>query len=544
MFLRPLKVIHREDFAGSVNVRYNIIIASGITPSIKPYPQLMLTPKQKQILDYIKKYIKEKGYAPSLEDIRRRFKLFSRSTVHQHIEALRIKGYLNKIENQPRSIELNEKQRRSDLVAIPLLGTIAAGEPIEAIEIPDETITTSKEQIGDPSKHYALRVDGDSMIEEGIFDGDIVIVREEKTAENGQTVVAIIDNNEATLKKIYREKNQFRLQPANPTLFPIYRKEVEIRGIVVKIIRNLESQIKETSPLSKIINDAPFSRNAKRLASSTLNRQPKPFLQWVGGKRGMIEQCKNFIPKQFKTYYEPFLGGGAMFFYLQPAKAVLGDNNLELIKTYQGVKNDPERVIKILRELKIRHSKNLYIKIRDLDREINIFDELNDIEIAARMIYLNQTGFNALYRVNGNGQFNVPIGSSLNRSICDRETIRRASQALGNVKIVHGDFEKVLKGIEKDDFIYLDPPYFPISKYSDFNRYTKEKFHTEDQERLKETMDTLTRRGVKAMLSNSNCDFINNLYVDYKINKISSVRSLNCKKDKRGRVSELLITNY
>ena len=202
----------------------------------------MLTPKQKRIFEYIKKYIKEKGCSPSLKEIGRHFNL-AKSTAHEHVETLRVKGYLKKLENQPRSIELIEEKKNSDLVEIPLLGTIAAGQPIEAIEVSDETIAVTKNEIGKSGNHYALRVQGNSMIDEGIFDGDIVVIRQQPVADDGQTVVAIINDNEATLKKIYREKDRFRLQPANPSLFPIYTKELEVRGVVVKIIRNFERQI-------------------------------------------------------------------------------------------------------------------------------------------------------------------------------------------------------------------------------------------------------------------------------------------------------------
>ena len=204
------------------------------------YNLIMLTKKQKQILDFIGSRTKKAGIAPSLEEIRKHFHLSAVSGVHQHIKALEGKGYLIKQKNQPRGLEISKSEK---LIKIPLLGTIAAGQPIEAIEIPDAMITISKSEIMPSAKHYALRVQGNSMIDDGIYDGDIVVIRKQETADNGQTVVAIIDGNEATLKKLYREKNKFRLQPANPELFPIYRDEVEIRGIVVKIIRNLESQI-------------------------------------------------------------------------------------------------------------------------------------------------------------------------------------------------------------------------------------------------------------------------------------------------------------
>lgn len=202
----------------------------------------MLTKRQKQILNYIQKYIAKNDYAPTHEEIRKHFRLSSLSTIHEHLENLKNSGLLIKEENRPRAIST---KKENSTIEIPLVGIIAAGQPIEALETPNETITITKNKISDFKQHYALRVQGNSMIDEGIFDGDIVVIRKQEFVDNGQTVVAIIDDNETTLKKLYREKNRIRLQPANPTLFPIYRKEVEIRGVVVKIIRNLETQIEK-----------------------------------------------------------------------------------------------------------------------------------------------------------------------------------------------------------------------------------------------------------------------------------------------------------
>jgi SOS regulatory protein LexA len=209
----------------------------------------MLTKRQKEVMDFIGTYAKKRAYAPSLEEIRKGLKLASVSTAHFHVKKLEDLGYLRKEEHQPRAIDLFKSKR---LVEIPLLGTIAAGIPIEAIETGD-TITVAKEDIGRVGDHYALRVQGNSMIDDGIYDGDLVVIRRQDSADDGETVVAIVNDNEATLKRIYREKGGFRLQPANPSLFPIYTKEVEIRGVVVKIIRNLEKQIdKQVAPDRKL----------------------------------------------------------------------------------------------------------------------------------------------------------------------------------------------------------------------------------------------------------------------------------------------------
>ena len=196
------------------------------------------TKKQQEIFEYIKVYINKHGFSPTFEEIKKRFKLKALSGVHQHIQALVEKGLIKKNKNGARCIELKKGSR--DIIEIPIKGTIAAGQPIEAIELPLGTITLSRNELPTSGNLYALKVVGNSMVDEGIFDGDTVVLKQQAVAENGETVVAIIDENEATLKKIYREKNRFRLQPANPTLFPFYRTEVEIRGVVVKTIRNYE----------------------------------------------------------------------------------------------------------------------------------------------------------------------------------------------------------------------------------------------------------------------------------------------------------------
>lgn len=208
----------------------------------------MITKRQKQILDFISQYELKNEFAPSLKEIKKHFKLGSESTIHQHIEALKKNGYLNKLKNKPRGIELNKLEK---FFKIPIIGIIAAGQPIEAIEFGNESISVLSHEIKNKEQHYALKVAGNSMIDEGIFDGDTVIIRKQESANDGQTIVAVIDDNLATLKKIYREKNRIRLQPANPTLFPIYRDEVEIRGIVVKVVRNLEQN-------NLVLNDPKF----------------------------------------------------------------------------------------------------------------------------------------------------------------------------------------------------------------------------------------------------------------------------------------------
>src|SRR3989339_130405 len=266
----------------------------------------MITKKQKQVLDFIKSYKTAKGYAPSLEEISRKFKLASVSTAHYYIKKLQEAGQLNKTINQPRGVSAIEQKQT---IEIPILGAIAAGQPIEAIEVPNEMITITKDEIGKQGKHYALRVQGNSMIDEGIFDGDIVVIRKQEVADNGQTVVAIIDDNEATLKKLYREKGRFRLQPANPTLFPIYRKEVEIRGVVVKIIRDLETQIeKEKVKDEKFIRRIDYSWDYKGEKTKTythgIHTYPAMFIPQVA--RRLLETYS----KEGDTICDIFCGSG------------------------------------------------------------------------------------------------------------------------------------------------------------------------------------------------------------------------------------------
>ena len=198
---------------------------------------ITLTKKQKQVLDFINKYILENGISPTIEEIRKYLKLKAISTIHEHINTLTKKGYLAKNENSVRNI-ISKKQIKV-VVEIPIIGIISAGQPIEAIEEQQSTISLVSDSIKNSKDHYALRVAGDSMIDEGIFDGDIVIIKKQSVAENGQTVVAIIDDNQATLKKLYREKARYRLEPRNQNLLPFYRKEVEVRGVVIQVISNI-----------------------------------------------------------------------------------------------------------------------------------------------------------------------------------------------------------------------------------------------------------------------------------------------------------------
>jgi DNA (cytosine-5)-methyltransferase 1 len=201
-----------------------------------------LTKKQKDIFDFINTFINENGISPTIDEIRKKLKLKAVSTIHEHISTLKEKGYISKSGNLARSIEPISSKYPFRIIEIPVMGSIAGGQPIEAIEDKQDFISIVNPSIKNPKDYYALRVVGNSMMDEGIYDGDIVVIKKQSTAENGQTVVAIIDDNEATLKKLYREKTRFRLEPRNQSMLPFFRKEVEVRGVVVQVISNFNKQ--------------------------------------------------------------------------------------------------------------------------------------------------------------------------------------------------------------------------------------------------------------------------------------------------------------
>ncbi|NPA81409.1 MAG: DNA adenine methylase [Epsilonproteobacteria bacterium] len=275
----------------------------------------------------------------------------------------------------------------------------------------------------------------------------------------------------------------------------------------------------------------------------------QPFVKWVGGKRGLLEQIIPLFPIKFNNYHEPFVGGGAVFFelyskeFLKNKKVILSDINEELIITYQVVKEKPLELIKRLEEYKENHSNEFYYEIRELDRKNN-YKTLSPLEKATRFIYLNKTCFNGLYRVNKKGFFNVPIGRYKNPNIVDREIILSASEALQNVTILHQSFEKVLKYVKKGDFIYFDPPYYPLNKTSNFTSYNSNCFLEEEQIKLYNVFKELDKMGCYVALSNSDTIFIKELYKEYDINIVNANRFINSKSSGRGKISEVLVRNY
>ena len=240
---------------------------------------------------------------------------------------------------------------------------------------------------------------------------------------------------------------------------------------------------------------------------------PNPFVKWAGGKRQLIPQLKKYFPKTFNKFIEPFVGGGAVFFNLLPSKAILSDNNSDLINCYKIIQNDVNALISSLK--KHKYEKDYYYEIRALDRDYVRYNELSPIEKASRTIYLNKTGYNGLYRVNSKGLFNVPFGRHKNPNICDETNLMAVHRALKNVEIYEGSFEICLNFAKKNDFIYFDPPYFPLSDTSLFTSYTKDNFGEDAQIKLFEVFKELVRRDCKVLLSNSYCDFIIDLYKDF-----------------------------
>ncbi len=280
----------------------------------------------------------------------------------------------------------------------------------------------------------------------------------------------------------------------------------------------------------------------KKQNRNIINNLPHPFLKWAGGKRQLISQMNKYFPKNFNKYIEPFLGGGAVLFYLKPDFSIIIDINKDLINCYKVIKNNVKDLIDLLKTQK--NEKSYYYKIRALDRDEEKFIKLSNIEKASRIIYLNRCCYNGLYRVNSKGQFNVPFGKYKNPNFCDEENLIAVSKVLENVKIIHGSFDTCLDYAEKDDFIYFDPPYYPISKTSSFTSYTKENFGENSQQKLFNVFKRLDERDCKLMLSNSYSEYIKNLYKDYKIITLDARRAINCNAEKRGNINVLLILNY
>ena len=267
-----------------------------------------------------------------------------------------------------------------------------------------------------------------------------------------------------------------------------------------------------------------------------------PIVKWVGGKRQLLPEIMPLINKKCSTYVEPFVGGGAVFFELQPKKAIINDYNSELVNVYTVVRDHSEELIEELEKHNRYNNGEYFYMIRALDRS-EAYDTMSDTEKAARIIYLNKTCYNGLYRVNSAGPFNSPYGKYKNPNIVNEDSIRAMSRYLQSNKITirQGDYKEVLKGLRRGAFVYLDPPYMPISLSSSFTGYTENGFSYAQQVTLKEECDKLRKKGISFLQSNSDCPEIRDLYREYEIRTVQAKRRINSKGNKRGEINEVLI---
>jgi DNA adenine methylase len=268
---------------------------------------------------------------------------------------------------------------------------------------------------------------------------------------------------------------------------------------------------------------------------------PRPFLKWAGGKGQLLEALLARVPAKFEAYFEAFLGGGALFFALSGERrltsATLNDANARLMDIYAAVREDAETVIHELG--KFGNLSEIYYDVRSWKH-----DELTLAAKAARLIYLNRTCYNGLFRENRKGEFNVPFGRYKNPRICDPPNLRSVSCAIKSVTLASLDFQAVLERAEAGDFVYLDPPYDPVSRTSSFTSYQGSGFGIEEQKRLASVFEDLDRRGVLVMLSNSDTALVRALYKTYCIEEVPAGRLINSRVDRRGKVTELIVRNY
>lgn len=279
--------------------------------------------------------------------------------------------------------------------------------------------------------------------------------------------------------------------------------------------------------------------------SNVIQRPPRPFLKWAGGKRQLLPELIARVRQagSFARYHEPFVGGAALYFELAgrgelgSRPAFLSDVNSRLIEIYRSVQCEPDSVIAALREHKQLHSEEHYYATR---AQV----PASDTDRAARIIYLNRTCFNGLYRENSRGEFNVPMGRYTNPLICDEANLHAASRALSKAKLHCRGFQEAAKDVKAGDFVYFDPPYDPLSATSVFTSYHQDNFGTDEQRQLAETFRTLHERGAKLLLSNSDTPLIRALYADFTIEEVQATRNVNSRADRRGKITELLVRNY
>lgn len=263
----------------------------------------------------------------------------------------------------------------------------------------------------------------------------------------------------------------------------------------------------------------------------------KPFLRWVGGKRWLITNYSEHFPEKYNNYIEPFLGGGAVYFFLKPEKAILSDLNSDLINAYNSIKNNPEKLLDLLKKHQLKHSKDYYYQVRNSKPRL-------DLSKAARFIYLNRASFNGIYRVNKNGIFNVPYGNK-SKILHENESFQQLSKILENTKIINSDFEKIIDMAKKNDFLFVDPPYTVAHNNNGFVSYNEKIFSWDDQIRLFNSLKKAKNKGVKIMLTNANHSSIRELYEnDFKFIEVSRYSSVSGLSAHRKKYSELIIKSY
>ena len=269
-----------------------------------------------------------------------------------------------------------------------------------------------------------------------------------------------------------------------------------------------------------------------------------PVVKWVGGKRQLIDDLTPLFPKKITAYCEPFVGGGAVLFSLQPKIAYVNDINAELINIYEVIRDDVDALIAALNEHK--NEEKYFYSIRDWDRDSETYRQRSKVQRAARIIYLNKTCYNGLFRVNNAGEFNAPYGHYKKPNIVSAPTLRAVSNYFQSTQLTftNTDYAEVLSNVSKGTFVYLDPPYDPVSDTANFTGYTRGGFDRTEQVRLRECCDELTRRKIKFMLSNSATEFIREQYADYDITPVRAKRAINSNASKRGHVDEVVIRNY
>jgi DNA adenine methylase len=295
-------------------------------------------------------------------------------------------------------------------------------------------------------------------------------------------------------------------------------------------------------------NKQQATSNKQQANLTTKTGEIRPFLKWAGGKRQLLPEMTKYVPDQYGTYFEPFIGGGAFLLSLNPKSASINDFNPELAITWQVVKDQPGDLIEQLRLHKEKYSAEHYYEVRGWDRD-GTLEKMSDIERAARFIFMNRTGFNGLWRVNKKQQNNVPFAKATNPNIENAEAIRSVSAFLNqhNVQITNLDFEEAVASAQTGDFVYFDPPYIPVDATSSFASYTADGFGYAEQVRLRDLFINLTKKGVKVLYSNADVPMIDELFedvVDANIHHVEATRMINSIASKRGKVGEVLITNF